>query len=186
MSGGRSRRPSPGFVAVALIYSMIIAFFAWGLVTPDLDRVWWIHHALKTGHIKRLGGGDRRVLARTMARHTSLARALLDSREIGLISEHQEGWIASSTATIIRTSRSAHVRSLLLDVQTPRDLLPLSIVVRGGTWNRVSKVSTQGPLTIDLPAPPGAPEIIELQVQGLKQSADPSEVGLRVTFGGQP
>jgi hypothetical protein len=40
------RLPSIGFVAVVLTYGSSVAFLAWGMTTPPLDRVWVLHHEL--------------------------------------------------------------------------------------------------------------------------------------------
>jgi hypothetical protein len=52
---GRRRRPSSGFVAVCATYVLAAAFLVWGFATPDLDRVWALHHELKIG---KLGAPD--------------------------------------------------------------------------------------------------------------------------------
>src|SRR5262245_34008645 len=88
----RRRRPTAGFVTVCLVYAAVGAFFAWGISTPDLDRVWTLHHELKSGRLGAPSARDRRVLTRSMERHPELAGALLREGEIGLISSNAEGW----------------------------------------------------------------------------------------------
>jgi len=180
------RWPSWGCLAVCATYVLVAAFFIWGFSTPDLDRVWTLHHELKIGKLLKLKAGDRALLEECMARHPRLARDLLDNEEIGIISAHSEGWIATPTATILRTTNSEKYRSLILEVQTPRDLLPYRITVRGRGWKKTQKVDEQGRLEIDLPPVPETPEVVEVRMRGRSFEPDPSILGVRVGFGKRP
>ena len=53
--------PSLGFCLMVVIYSLTLAFFAWGLTTPRLDRIWQLHHELKTGDVYTPRAEDARV-----------------------------------------------------------------------------------------------------------------------------
>jgi hypothetical protein len=178
----RARQPSLGFVAVCLTYGLVIAFFLWGFSTPDLDRAWTLHHALKTGQMKRLRAADRELLHEAMARHPALARALLGGREIGLVSAHSDGWIATPTATVIRTPESGSHQELLLEVQTPRDLIPYTVEVRTPGWKKTLKVTERGTRSVPIPDPPETSEILEVRMRGRNFKADPSMLGLRIVL----
>ncbi len=180
------RWPSWGCLAVCATYVLAAAFFVWGFSTPDLDRVWTLHHELKIGKLLKLKAGDRGLLEECMARHPRLARDLLDGEEIGIVSAHSEGWIATPTATILRTGKSEKYRSVVLEVQTPRDLLPYRIVVKGRDWEEPREVDEQGRLEIDLPPAPEMPEVIEVRMRGRSFEPDPSILGVRVGFGKRP
>ena len=112
--------PSLGFCLIVLTYLLTAGFFAWGLSTPPLDRVWQLHHQLKTGDLYALGRDDRELLEAAMARHPELAQALLSSGQIGIISAHRDGWIDTPEVSIVRTPRSL-ARSLVLDAARKRD-----------------------------------------------------------------
>ena len=133
MSNGLRKRPSIGFVAVCLTYVLVAAFFLWGLKTPDLDRVWTLHHLLKIGEMEKLGKEDEDILARSMNRHEQLTEALLGGREIGIISSHMDGWISTPTATLLRTTDSKSFGAIDIYAQTPKDLLPLEIEIKSKT-----------------------------------------------------
>jgi len=180
------RWPSLGFVAVCATCFLVAAFFVWGFSTPYLDRVWTLHHELKIGKLKRLKAGDRALLEDCMARYPRLARALLDGKQIGLVSAHSDGWIATPTATILRTEKAGRYRALGLDIQTPKDLLPYHIVVRGRGWVERLEVTKQGVLKVDLPDTPVAPEVIEVRMKGRSFEPDPSVLGIRVRFEEKP
>lgn len=180
------RWPSRGFVAVCAAYLLVAAFFAWGFSTPDLDRVWTLHHELKIGRLSKLRAADRVLLEECMARHPRLARELLNGDEIGIISAHGDGWLATPTATVLRTAQAQEYRSLALEVQTPRDLLPFRIVVKGNGWEKQQEVDQQGQFEIDLPPVPETPEVIEVRMRGRAFEPDPSILGVRVRFGEKP
>ncbi len=183
MNGGRSKWPSVGFVAFVLTYVLAGAFFLWGLSTPPLDRVWTLHHLLKIGSMDQLAQDDRVLLSEAMKRHKPLTRALLDGAPIGIISAHVDGWITTPNAVILRTAEAKGYDKLQLDVQTPQDLLPLTINVQGSSsWDREITVERQGPASLELPGSPGRPEIFELSVRGKGLAADPSVLGIRVRF----
>ncbi len=175
-------RPSVGFVGVCLSYALVAAFVLWGFSTPDLDRVWTLHHLLKTGQQWELDRGDRELLGRAMARHPELGRDLIDRAEIGIISAHDEQWIATPTVTIVRTAESERFRVIKVDVQTPQDLLPIAIIAKGKGWRHEQLVERQQPIRIELPPPPETAELIELELRGQGVEADPSVLAMRLSF----
>jgi hypothetical protein len=180
------QRPSLGFSLVVATYALSIAFFAWGLSTPPLDRVWQLHHELKIGRIYKLSKDDRRLLIDSMRQHPSLANALLDSGQVGIISAHRDGWIDTPHVTIVRTPRSPAALRLLLDIQTPPQYIPYEIEIDGSSWERDLEVQARGPLAVELPPPPAVPELITLKIKGDELRADPSSIGVRVSFDPPP
>jgi hypothetical protein len=171
---------------VCVTYLLVTAFFVWGFSTPDLDWVWTLHHELKIGKLKKLKAGDRALLEDCMARHAELARDLMDGDDIGVISSHSDGWIATPTATVLRTEKAGRYRALDLEIQTPRDLLPYRIEIRGRGWTEKLEVTEQGILEIDLPDPPEIPEVIEVRMRGQSFEPDPSVLGVRLGFRERP
>lgn len=182
----RWQRPSVGFSLVVVTYALSIAFFAWGLSTPPLDRVWQLHHELKIGRIYKLPKEDRTLLLDAMRRHPALAGALLDAGQVGIISAHRDGWIDTPHVTIIRTPRSPASQRLLLDVQTPPQYIPYEIEIDGSGWERELEVYARGPLSVELPPPPAFPELITVKIKGDELRADPSSIAVRLTFDPPP
>lgn len=187
MNSYSRKYPSLGFIVICLTYALTVGFFVWGFMTPDLDRVWTIHHELKIGMMKKLRGDDREILQESMQRHPNLARALLRGQPIGIISENSLGWIATPTVTILRTPQSKNNLRLDLEVQTPDDLIPFSISLRiAGNQGIVHKdklaITEQGSYSFVLPPPGAGPEIIEVRLKDNKFEADPSMLGIRISF----
>jgi len=178
----RWQRPSVGFSLVVATYALSVAFFAWGLSTPPLDRVWQLHHELKIGSVFKLTKEDRRLLLSSMAEHPALAAAMLDSGQAGIVSANRDGWIDTPHVTIIRTPRSPAALRLVLDIETPPQHIPYEIEIDGSSWEKKVHVQNRGMLTIDLPPPPAAPELITLKIKGDELRADPSSIGVRITF----
>lgn len=179
-----SLRPSLGFSLVVLTYALSVAFFAWGLSTPPLDRVWQLHHELKIGRIFKLPKEDRQLLSSSMKRHPDLAKALLDAGEAGIVSAHRGGWVDTPHVTIIRTPRSPAALSLVFDIQTPEHHIPYEIEIDGVGWERELEVLARGTSRVELPPPPAEPELITVKVKakGEELRADPSSIGVRITF----
>jgi hypothetical protein len=174
--------PSLGFSLVVFTYLVSIAFFAWGLDTPPLDRVWQLHHELKIGRTYKLSKEDRSLLQSAMLRHPALAAALLDSGQAGIISANRDGWIDTPHVTVLRTPRSPAALSLVLDIQTPPQHIPYEIEIDGSGWERELNVEARGVMTVELPPPPQSPELITVKIKGDELRADPSSIGVRVTF----
>jgi hypothetical protein len=177
----RRRRPTAGFVTVCLVYAALAAFFGWGMTTPDLDRVWTLHHQLKSGRRGAPSAHDRRVLVRSMERHPELAGALLRDAGIGLISSNSEGWIATSEATILRTKRS-QARAVELEIASPDALLPIQVELEGQSWRESKQLTARGMHSIALPTLAGSSGLIVLRLKGRAAHADPSVLGVRVFF----
>jgi hypothetical protein len=178
----RWQRPSMGFSIVVLTYGLTVGFFAWGLSTPPLDRVWQLHHELKIGRIFKLEKENRKLLLSAMARHPALAAALLPSGQIGIISANRDGWVDTPHVTIVRTPRSTATVRIVLDIQTPPQHIPYEIEVDGTSWEQELTVEERGVMHIDLPPPPATPELVTLKLKGDELRADPSSLGVRVTF----
>jgi hypothetical protein len=177
-----TQRPSIGFCLIVLTYGLTVAFFAWGLGTPPLDRVWRLHHELKIGQIYDLSRDDRELLLSAMSRHSKLAAALLSSGEIGIISAHHDGWIDTPSVSIIRTPRSSAVTGILLDIQTPPQHIPYDLELQGLGWQQKRRVEERGLSRLELPPPSVQPELLTLTLVGKGLRADPSSLGVRVTF----
>jgi hypothetical protein len=175
-------RPSLGFSIVVATYALTIAFFAWGLQTPPLDRVWQLHHELKIGRVFKLSKEDRQLLTAAMRRHPSLAAAMLDAGQVGIISAHRDGWIDTPYVTLIRTPRSPGSLRLLFDVQTPLTYIPYDIEIDGAGWERKVAVEARGKLAVELPPPPAEPELIIIKIKGDELRADPASIGVRLGF----
>lgn len=173
------RLPSLGFVGLIAVYTAVTLFFAWGFSTPDLDRVWRLHHELKIG--KEMSTKDHRIVEAAMSRHPQLADALLVEGRIGIVSAHDDGWIETPTATIVRTAASKSDR-VMLDVQTPPDLLPYTIHLSASGYERALRVEKHGSYEIALPPANGQSSLITLSLEGEGFRADPSVLGVRVGF----
>ncbi|MBN1654739.1 MAG: hypothetical protein JXA30_13290 [Deltaproteobacteria bacterium] len=182
MKINRRRLPSIGFIALLLTYGLAAAFFLWGFSQPDLDRVWYLHHELKIGRTYQIKKRDKKILLRAMARHRELARALLPSGEIGIVSENSDGWIATPVVTIIRTPESGAKNRLLFDIRTSKSLLPYSITIRGSDFDEKIAIHKQGKIGFDLPRVGATAEIITLRLEGRDFIADPSVLGVRIRF----
>ena len=174
--------PSLGFCLIVLTYSLTLAFFAWALTTPPLDRVWELHHQLKTGSAYALSRGDRELLSSALERHPALAEALLSAGQIGIISAQRDGWVDTPEVTILRTPRATLTQRILLEVQTPPQHLPLRATLAGPGWQRALEVLARGTLALELPAAGALPELLSLKLEGPGLRADPSSIAARVTF----
>jgi hypothetical protein len=175
-------RPSAGFSLVVITYVLTVGFFAWGLSTPGLDRIWRLHHELKIGRIYKLSKDDRQLLLSAMADHPALANSLLDSGQAGIISANRDGWIDTPHVTIIRTPRSPARLQLVLDVETPPQHIPYKVEIDGSGWERELSVQARGMMSIELPPPPAVPEIVTFKIKGDELRADPASLGVRITF----
>jgi hypothetical protein len=176
------QRPSVGFSLVVGTYVLSVAFFAWGLSRPPLDRIWQLHHELKIGRIGELSKDDRKLLLSAMARHPPLAKSLLDAGQAGIISANHEGWIDTPHVTIIRTQRSPSNLRLVLDVETPPQHIPYKVEIDGTGWERELSIESRGLMSVELPPPPAVPEIVTFKIKGDELRADPSSLGVRITF----
>lgn len=182
----RRKRPSIGFVAVVATYLAAGGFVLWGLSTPPLDRVWVLHHELKIGLRGAPSADDTRLLRAALRRHRGLAHALLPDGEgdIGLLSKHADGWLATPEATLLRAA-GARQRELRIEIGTPLDLLPFTIEVEGDRFEQRLTAREHGVLTLMLPAAKDHAELFIVRLRGKKLRSDPSVLNLRLTVGSQ-
>jgi hypothetical protein len=171
-----------GFCLIVLTYSLTLAFFAWALATPPLDRIWELHHQLKTGTAYALTRADRELASSALERYPALAEALLSAGQIGIISAQRDGWVDTPEVTILRTPRATLTQRILLEVQTPPQHLPFRVTLAGSGWQRSIDVQARGTLALELPAPGAVPELLSLKLEGAGLRADSSSIAVRVTF----
>ena len=180
------KQPSAGFVVFCLTACLVVAFFIFGFSTPDLDRIWSLHHLLKTGEMIELAPEDKKLLSAAMQRHPRLTRALLGGAEIGIVSAHLEGWIETSHVTVLRTAQSNQAARVLFDIQTPEEQLPVAVEIAGARWREERNIRQHGKFEIGLPTETEDPEIIEITLRGSGAGTNVSDLGIRITFEGNP
>jgi hypothetical protein len=174
----RRWRPSLGCWLLVVVHLLAVGFFAWGLSRPELDRVWTLYHSLRIGRMPRLSAEDRRLFDRALERFPRLTPALLDQQPIGLLSEHRGGWLAGTTATILR-SPLPEANRLRLEVRTPARQLPLRVEIHANHWRREVRATRPGPVDLELP-PAKGPELFELRLKGAPERLET----VRVSFPG--
>lgn len=125
------RSPSPGFLLLAAVTIGTAAFFLWGAGEPELDRVWWRLHELKTGRVDRLAGDDLELLRRTVTAHAELAPALLDDQPAGLLSAHTDGWLETGTAYLLVQPGLLEDPVIAFDCRLPAEAYPAALILAG-------------------------------------------------------
>jgi hypothetical protein len=162
-------------------YAATAAFLAWGFQTPSLDRIWTLDHELKIGRTWNLTDEDLAILRNALRDYPGLAEALLNDTQIGIVSAHRERWVETPEVTVIRTKEAGQYAFVELDVQTPRDHLPLNVTVKGETWKHKLSVAEHGPVFVPLPKV-SEPELFTIDFKGKELRADPSILRTRVSF----
>ena len=99
-----------------------------------------------------------------------------------MISANRDGWIDTPVVSIVRTPRAQANQRLVLDVQTPPQHLPYRLLLEGPGWQQERQVQVRGVLSLNLPPPPAAPELLTLRLEGPGLRADSSSLGVRVSF----
>lgn len=172
-------RPSVGFCALCLSYSACFAFLGWGLSTPPLDRVWQLHHELKSGRTQALSIADHELLASALRRHPRLGDALLGAGPIGVISAQHDGWVETAEVTILRTPQ-ARAEHLWVELPAAPEPRPTQLSLSGAGWQKTLPSENASALVFDLPPAPPQPELLTLRLLG--GPPPPAAPGVRVRF----
>jgi hypothetical protein len=56
------------------------------------------------------------------------------------------------------------------------------VEIDGAGWERELSIESRGVLRVELPPPPPAPELVTFKIKGDELRADPSSLGVRITF----
>ena len=168
-------RPGPGFVWLVVAALAGVAFFAWGLRTPALDRVWRLQLELLLGDRPQLTGTERQLLQDTLERYPDLADHMLDGAASGLISAHVGGTVDAGHAYAVRRDR---VSGWALVVVSPAGD-ELSLEVRAGQVAGHGTASADEPLVWALPDHGPFPQLIEVHLAGDRRRAPAMLVELR-------
>lgn len=164
-----ARRPSAGFLLLCGVIAAGAAFFAWGLVTPDLDVAWRLEIELKLGRAQRLAGAERRLLQGILLRHPAVAEDLLDGARAGIISRQEAGWVALPYAYLIRTDAAALQRVRLWASASKRD--PIRVCVEAAGAEACGEAGVDAPFVWELPVRGPFPQLIEVRIGGAKKGA---------------
>jgi hypothetical protein len=100
-------RPSAGFLLLGVVALTSIAFFAWGLATPPLDRLRRLQAELESGERGPLHAAERSLIERSLRDYPELAAAWLDGRSLGIVSRHESGLVDNGYAYLVRDSKRA-------------------------------------------------------------------------------
>ncbi len=123
-------RPGAGFLLLALVTLLALLFFAWGLSTPRLDRVWRLSLELRLGRKKPLSHGDFSSLQRSLCEHPELAEDFLEGRAMRLISAHRDGLVGGTYAYLVRRAGSP---ALGVEISVPESGKKREIALRART-----------------------------------------------------
>ena len=160
-------RPGIGFVLLVAATLSAIAFFAWGLRTPELDVVWRLQTELMVGRRGPLERWETDVLARSLRRHPTIAEDMLDDAPAGVISANVDGVVESGYAYLVRRSETAPT-TLHLSAGAGMTA-PLELVVRVGTHTDSRRVTPGHSAAVALPNGP-YPQLIEVLAKPTREA----------------
>ncbi len=150
-------RPGAGFVLLLSVLLLAAAFFAWGLKTPALERVWQMQLELMLGSRDALSARDFALLEGTLTRYPELADNMLEETKGGLISANAEGLVDTGHAVLVRKSSSAPG---VLTVTAASDK-KLALRVRASGHKQSGECAQGAPFVWPLPDGP-FPQLIEV------------------------
>jgi hypothetical protein len=123
------RRPSAGFLVIIVVAAMSVAFFAWGLSTPPLDRLRQLEAELEAGERGALHPAERALLEKSLKRYPELAATWLDGARVRIISRHEGGLIDKGYAYLVK--RAGEVATLEVSL-TPGQKHGVTVSARVG------------------------------------------------------
>lgn len=154
-------RPGAGFVLLLGSAAAAVAFFAWGAVTPRLQRVWRMQVELEIGKRPPLKPKERALLQETLVRYPDLADALLDGKRSGVISAHEQGQVESGYAYLVRKD-PAGARAIRLSAP-PDATGPVALELRGPWGVQAATLALDRPFRWALREEGPFPQLLEVR-----------------------
>lgn len=174
------RAPSAGCILLVIVFAVTAAFLLWGAGEPDLDRVWWRLHELKTGRVDRLTADDLELLRETVTASAELAPALLDDRPAGLLSANTNGWLETGTAYLLLQPGLVEDPVVTFDCRLPAGSYPAVLVLAGPDASEEIRFEKPESVSIPVPEKVRAGAIVEVRLEA--EGDGGAEAGVQVRF----
>lgn len=178
------RPPSAGCLLLIIVTFGTAAFLLWGAGEPELDRVWWRLHELKTGRIDGLTADDLELLRGTVTAYPDLARALLDDQPAGLLSAHSSGWIETETAYLLVQPGLEEAPVVAFDCRLPAGAYPAVLILAGPDASEEIRFERPQSVTLAVPEGVRAGGVVELRLEA--EGSAGAAAGVQVRFPRSP
>jgi len=142
--------PSAGFAFMLASYTLLIAFFAWGARTPELDRAWHVQQAMRRDDFAGLTPAEAKLLSSELRRYPAFAQALVGRAPVGWVEPTDSGWMALRRPHVVVQPKPA-VR-VSVECRAPAKAYPVTVTFAAPELRQVLRYERDGRQSFDLSA----------------------------------
>ncbi len=170
-----------GFVWLCAVAAFTAGFFVWGSREPRLDRVWKILHGLKIGRIQSLDPADLGLLRDELSRFPDLGPALLEGRDLMLLSANREGWVETEKAYLLVVLDQGPAPRVKLRWRPQAGGRAARIVMAGEKDSIEVDLGIRGDASLAIPDGVRAGGVVEIRLSNAEDSGCRLSEGLQVS-----
>jgi hypothetical protein len=137
-------------------YGLLIAFFAWGSCTPELDRAWHVLQGMRRDDFAGLAPAEAKVLSTELRRRPGFAQALVGHASVGWVEPTDSGWMALRRPHIVIQPNLASAMRISAECRAPGSAYPVTVTFGAPELRQVLRYEQDGRQSFDLPAGPPA------------------------------
>ncbi|MFH1532845.1 MAG: hypothetical protein ABIK09_19145 [Pseudomonadota bacterium] len=156
----RIPRPGAGFLVITVGWILVVAFLAWGLSTPLLDRVWRLTERMQAAAFRGLTGDEVADLEEAVGAHPDLGREILGRRVVRIVEPAPERWSALGRQHLLVSEGWRGDRILEVQTDLPPDALPLELHLTGPGVDETVEIEALGVIGIPVQLPTTAGPIL--------------------------
>jgi len=179
-------RPGAGFVLLVVVTALVSAFFAWGFMQPDLDRVWFLKQRAEQ-HAIELDDEQLAFLDRMFRTYRVLADDVLDGTGAQLIEPTVEGWTPEPLTHLV-VAPVGEGREIEVECRSAA-LHPVTVTFTAPRLEKTLSFDDDGTLSFRIEpgmatAGPDEPFIVRVEVDGEFDVEADMLAGIRIVAGG--
>jgi len=179
-------RPSAGFMLLFISYSLLIATFAWGFATPELERVWALIQSMQRSQFTELAPKQVQTLKTALGHYPTLSRAFIGRAPVGFIEPTRDGWVSIPKSHVITSTQVRRALSLDVECQAPASAFPVSVMFERAAVRQSLRFDRAGKQRLVLQvSDPASPEIISV-ITSSGANRENQAIELRLAVQGPP
>lgn len=122
-----SARPSFGFLLLAVSYTVLVSFLAWGYQRPELERGWYVLQHMQRDNFIGLAASDVHTLKQLLQKYPQFVRALIGRSPVGFVEPTNDGWMSLPEAHAVAQAATSVPLQVRIDCRAPKSAYPVSV-----------------------------------------------------------
>lgn len=157
--------PSVGFYMLLSVHSLLFGLLWWGWQKPPLDDAFEILARRELDDPGEFTQKDVRLLQQVWDSHPAFGRALAGKSGVKFVEPTESGWLSRGKVHLAIRPETEGPTSIRFEARGEASDFPMTIGLKGATWQRQVQLSAGQPQTIEFgPSDLPRPSIFDVEI----------------------